>query len=113
MHPSFQEPVYPTESRELAKERKKAGHVPCKRPKTVEDHFDDLGDDLAGLGGDMEYHAADTVVANSSFFFLLFRSSHRFCGRRVIEPADSSLNCSSSNEKTLVPVLLVSLFLQV
>ena len=34
-----------------------------KRKKFVEDHYDDLGDDLSGLGGDLEYHLADIIIA--------------------------------------------------
>ena len=34
-----------------------------KMKKFVEDHCDDLGDDLAGLGGDLEYHMADVAIA--------------------------------------------------
>ena len=42
----------------LAKQRKAAGHVPKKKKVHVEDHHDDLGDDLSGLGGDIEMFAA-------------------------------------------------------
>ena len=31
--------------------------------KLVEDNYDDLGDNLSGLGGDLEYHMADAVIA--------------------------------------------------
>ena len=50
-----QSPVtaFPTEAREFAKERKKAGHKAVKKVKVVEDHNDDLGDDLSGLGADL------------------------------------------------------------
>ena len=42
--------AYPTENAIAAKERKKAGKAVVKRKKFVEDHYDDLGDDLSGLG---------------------------------------------------------------
>ena len=29
----------------------------------MEDHYDDLGDNLSGLGGDLEYHMADVAIA--------------------------------------------------
>ena len=34
-----------------------------KMKKIVEDHYDDLGDNLSGLGGDLEYHMADVAIA--------------------------------------------------
>ena len=37
---------------------KKAGHVPKKRKIAVEEHYDDLGDDLSGLGGDIDFWSA-------------------------------------------------------
>ena len=49
--------VYPTESAVRAKERQKAnklaGIKPKRKPVHVEDHHDDLGDDLSGLGDDL------------------------------------------------------------
>ena len=54
--------AYPTEAREREKQRKQSGHVAKKRMQQVEDHFDDLGDDLSGLGGDLALHTADTYV---------------------------------------------------
>ena len=53
--------AFPTASKERAKERKKAGQKPRKLPKVVEDHYDDLGDDLSGLGSDLTYLSADVV----------------------------------------------------
>ena len=51
--------AFPTASKERAKERKKAGQKSRKIPKIVEDHYDDLGDDLSGLGSDVTYLSAD------------------------------------------------------
>ena len=70
--------AFPTEAREKEKQRIKDGHVPKKRKIEVEYHFDDLGDDLSGLGKEISLLAADTAVANSSFlssfhFLLLFK----------------------------------------
>ena len=53
---------YPTASKEREKARrrdqKEAGteHQPKKIHKHVEHHFDDLGDDLSGLGTDLAWH---------------------------------------------------------
>ena len=49
-----EEEAYPTEARLRAKAREKAGHVAKKRIQHVEDHQDDLGDDLKGLGPNLE-----------------------------------------------------------
>ena len=46
------EAAYPTEEAERAKARKKAGHTPVPRKKVVQDHYDDIGDNLSGLGPD-------------------------------------------------------------
>ena len=43
-------PAFPTAEKERAKHRKKAGIKPVKKPKVVEEHYDDLGGDLSGLG---------------------------------------------------------------
>ena len=51
--------AFPTEARLRAKAREKAGHKAKKRKKFVENTFDDLGDDLKGLGPNLEYHMAD------------------------------------------------------
>ena len=45
--------AFPTESKIRAKGE------PTKRKKRVEAHYDDLGDYLSGLGGDLAYMAAD------------------------------------------------------
>lgn len=58
--------AFPTASKERAKERKKAGHKPRKVPKIVEDHNDDLGDDLSGLGIDLSYLSADVALDSYS-----------------------------------------------
>ena len=42
---------YPTESKEPAKARKKAGHKPKKKQIPIEEHYDDLGEDLSGHRG--------------------------------------------------------------
>ena len=56
-------PAFPTEARERAKIKEKAGHKAKKRLIPVEHHHDDLGDDLTGLGGDLDAHAADVLIA--------------------------------------------------
>jgi hypothetical protein len=40
---------YPTEQRLAAQKRAKEGIVPRKRKKTVEQHFDDCGEDMTAL----------------------------------------------------------------
>ena len=55
--------AFPTASQEKAKLRKAAGSKAVKKVKIVEDHCDDLGDDLTGLGGDIELYAADITAA--------------------------------------------------
>jgi hypothetical protein len=56
---------YPTESAERAKEQRKknkeAGIKPKRKPVHVESHFDDLGDDLSGLGDDAAFLTADVT----------------------------------------------------
>ena len=47
---------FPTEAKEIAKKKKLAGHIPKKKKIAVEEHQDDLGDDLSGLGGDLEWY---------------------------------------------------------
>ena len=58
------EQAFPTESKVLAKARKAAGHVAKKKKVYVEEHYDDLGDDLSGLGGDIEMFAATYMVVD-------------------------------------------------
>ena len=57
--------VFPTESAVRAKEKKKAdklaGIKPKRKPVHVEDHHDDLGDDMSGLGDVLSYLAADVA----------------------------------------------------
>ena len=53
---------FPTAAREREKQRKAAGIVAKKQKQTVEDHWDDLGDDLSGLGGDLILYMADTYI---------------------------------------------------
>ena len=54
---------YPTESAIRGKEHRKAlkeqGKFQKRKPRVVEDHYDDLGDDLSGLGDDIAYLKAD------------------------------------------------------
>ena len=38
-----------TKQREAEKRRLKAGHKPTKQLKVVQDHYDDLGDDMSGI----------------------------------------------------------------
>ena len=54
--------AYPTDAKEKQKAKKKAGHVSKAKPKAVQDHCDDLGDDLSGLGGDLQFHLADVIT---------------------------------------------------
>ena len=42
-----------------AKQMRKEGHQPKKRKKHVEERFDDLGDDLSGLGDNLQFLSAD------------------------------------------------------
>ena len=44
----------PTEQKIAAKERAKAGHVPTRRKKQIEQHFDDCGDDVTPLESAIE-----------------------------------------------------------
>ena len=55
--------AFPTDAKEREKERKKANpdYKAKKQQKFVENHYDDLGDDLSGLGGDLEYLMAPVV----------------------------------------------------
>lgn len=55
---------YPTETKEHAKARQAAGHKAKNMYIPVEEHYDDLGDYLSGLGGDLEWLAAAYVVEN-------------------------------------------------
>ena len=52
--------AYPTEARNAEKARLAAGHIPKKRVKFVEEHFDDLGDDLKGLDPNIQLLALDS-----------------------------------------------------
>ena len=60
------EAAFPTEGRErqkvMQKARKLAGGTAIKRKFVVEDHFDDCGTDLSGLGPDIALFAADVIV---------------------------------------------------
>ena len=60
------QPVFPTASRErqkvMQKARKLAGGTATKRKFVIEDHFDDCGTDLSGLGPDIVFFAADIFV---------------------------------------------------
>ena len=53
--------AFPTASKLRAKQLRKEGYEPTKRRKMVEAHFDDLGDDITGLGGDLPYLFADYI----------------------------------------------------
>jgi hypothetical protein len=59
-------PNVPTESAAKAKVRlkqlKEQGKTPKRKTRIVEDHYDDLGDDLSGLGDDLAYLMADYVL---------------------------------------------------
>jgi hypothetical protein len=49
---------HPIEAKMKENERKKACRIPAENAKAVEDHYDDLGDDLSGLGGDLVFRTA-------------------------------------------------------
>ena len=59
--------AFPTEEKERqklrAKERKQQGILPQKRFKTIEDHHDDCGTDLSGLGISPELFAEDSPAS--------------------------------------------------
>ena len=59
-----EEQAYPTDAKEREKQKKKDNPdwKPKKQKKFVEDHYDDLGDDLSGLGCDLAFHQATTIV---------------------------------------------------
>ena len=62
-----QELLLPTEAKERARKKalKEAGtpHVPQKKPKVVEDHYDDCGEDLSSLKGiDLNSHTNEYAV---------------------------------------------------
>ena len=59
--PSQAEIAFPTESKIKAKQLRKQGHEPTKRKTFVEAHYDDLGDDLTGLGGDVLRTCLQTI----------------------------------------------------
>ena len=59
----MQEIVFLTESKIRAKQLRKDGYEPTKRRKAVEAHYDDLGDDLSGFGGDLSYLFANYFPA--------------------------------------------------
>ena len=62
--------AFPTEGAERAKEKKKAnklaGVKPNRKKMHVDHHFDDLGDDLSGLGADIAFLLADTELTDDS-----------------------------------------------
>ena len=62
--------AFPTEAAVQAKvrekARKQAGLSPVKRKFTVEEHFDDCGTDLSGLGPDVEVYAVDIFLDEDS-----------------------------------------------
>ena len=62
--------TFPTEGAEKAKEKKKAnklaGIKPNRKKMHVDHHFDDLGDDLSGLGIDIALFTADTGLTDAS-----------------------------------------------
>ena len=62
--------AFPTEGAEKAKEKKKAnklaGIKPNRKKMHVDHHFDDLGDDLSGLGVDIAFLTADTELTDAS-----------------------------------------------
>ena len=62
----IQTPTYPTEERERQKVKQKAmkeaGLEPRKKKFKMEDHHDDCGNDLSGLGSEIIQYAADYVI---------------------------------------------------
>ena len=62
------QPAYPTESRErqkvMQKARKLAGGAAKKKKFIIEDHYDDCGTDLSGLGADICFLAADVLIVD-------------------------------------------------
>ena len=54
---------FPTEAALRSKARKKEGKVAKRKAIEVEDHYDDLGDDLSGLPIDVSKEAADVLFA--------------------------------------------------
>mgnify|MGYP003340745794 CR=1 FL=1 len=54
--------AFPTLAKEKEKIRIKEGHVRTKKKQEVQDHHDDLGEDLSGLGGDLDLHASDYII---------------------------------------------------
>ncbi len=60
------ESAFPTEGREgqkvAEKAHKAAGIAARTRPKPVEEHFDDCGIDVSGLGTDLELLAASYII---------------------------------------------------
>ena len=59
---TYSEPTYPTLAKERETIRFKEGHVRAKKKQDVQDHHDDLGEDLSGLGGDLDAHASDLII---------------------------------------------------
>ena len=59
--------AYPTTAKENAKLQKKAGHVAKKKIKIVEDHYDDLGADLSGLGPSIKIYMLDVCSEAVSY----------------------------------------------
>ena len=62
--------AFPTEGAEKTREKKKArklaGIKPNRKKMHVDHHFDDLGDDLSGLGVDIALLIADTELTDAS-----------------------------------------------
>ena len=56
--------AFPTTAKEAAKQRKKEGHVAKKKIKIIEerDKYDDIGEDLSGLGKDIKTFMQDVTI---------------------------------------------------
>lgn len=84
--PTEETAAYPTEERiqqkAKTKARKDKGIKPKKRPKVIEDHYDDCGTDLSGPGVDPESFADNSanclayhIMNNSNLSALLAKAS--------------------------------------
>ena len=59
--------AFPTEAKEAQKQRKKDGHIAKKKTKFVQDHHDDIGEDLSGLGPDVKLYLQDFDIETTSY----------------------------------------------
>ena len=71
--------MLPTEAKEREKEQKKAlkeagtPHVPQKKPKIIEEHYNDCGEDLSSLKGiDLNSHTNEYAVLSDHWVNRLY-----------------------------------------